>query len=125
MAVHSLFIMQNTEAIKRNLRNVQKRQVFAQRVTHIPVEGRIVKLGCNNKVLWFVKNLLKLPLFPTLRTAIFANGHASNTFASCLDPVAGIVMTLQSPLVQVPTSIVYISSLQNSFFLDCHAAIGQ
>ena len=33
-----------------------------------------------------VKNLSKLPSFPTLRTAIFANGYANNTFASCLDP---------------------------------------
>ena len=33
-----------------------------------------------------VKNLSKLLLFPTLRTAIFTNGYASNTFASCLDP---------------------------------------
>ena len=33
-----------------------------------------------------VKNLSKLPSFPTLRTAIFANGYANNTFTSCLDP---------------------------------------
>jgi len=33
-----------------------------------------------------VKNLSKLPSFPTLRTAIFADGYASNTFHSCLDP---------------------------------------
>ena len=36
LAVHSLLTtyIQNTEAIKRNLRNVRKRQVFAQRVTY-------------------------------------------------------------------------------------------
>ena len=33
LAVHSLFTIQNTEAIKRNLKNVRKRRVFAQRVT--------------------------------------------------------------------------------------------
>ena len=33
-----------------------------------------------------VKNLSKLPSFPTLRTATFVNSYASNTFASCLDP---------------------------------------
>ena len=37
LAVHSLFTMQNTEALKRNLRNVQKRRVFAQRVTYIKI----------------------------------------------------------------------------------------
>ena len=33
-----------------------------------------------------VKNLSKLPSIPMLRTAIFMNGYAINTFASCLDP---------------------------------------
>jgi len=33
-----------------------------------------------------VKNLLKLPSLPVLRTATFVNGYSSNTFASCLDP---------------------------------------
>jgi len=33
-----------------------------------------------------VKNLSKLPSFPTLGTTIFANGYVSNTFTSCLDP---------------------------------------
>jgi len=34
LAVHSLFTIQNTETIKKNLRNVRKRRVFAQRVTY-------------------------------------------------------------------------------------------
>ena len=33
-----------------------------------------------------VKNLSKLPSFPTLRTPIFVNCYASSTFASYLDP---------------------------------------
>ena len=33
LAVHSLLTIQNTEIIKRNLKNVRKWQVFAQRVT--------------------------------------------------------------------------------------------
>ena len=34
-AVHSLLTKQDTEAIKRNSRNMRKQQVFAQRVTII------------------------------------------------------------------------------------------
>ena len=35
LGVHSLLTIQDTEAIKRNSRNVRKRRVFAQRVTFI------------------------------------------------------------------------------------------
>jgi len=35
LAVHSLFTIQNTEAIKRDSRNVRKRWVFVQRVKYI------------------------------------------------------------------------------------------
>jgi len=34
LAVHSLLTIQDTEAIKRNSRNVRKRRAFAQRVTY-------------------------------------------------------------------------------------------
>ena len=34
LAIHSLLTVQNTEAIKKNLRNVQKQWVFAQQVTY-------------------------------------------------------------------------------------------
>ena len=34
LAVHSLLTIQDTEAIKRNLRNLRKQWVFAQRVTY-------------------------------------------------------------------------------------------
>ena len=33
-----------------------------------------------------VKNYLKLLALLTLRTAIFVNGYARNTFTNCLDP---------------------------------------
>ena len=35
LSVHSLLIIQDTEAIKRNSRIVQKRRVFAQQVTYV------------------------------------------------------------------------------------------
>ena len=49
MAVHSLFTIQNTEAIKRNLRDVRKRRVFAQWVTNGLIAYRRVlkKAGLN------------------------------------------------------------------------------
>ena len=50
MAVHSLFTIQNTEPIKKNLRDVQnKRWVFAQQVTNGLIAYRQVlkKAGLN------------------------------------------------------------------------------
>ena len=49
LAVHSLFTIQNTEAIKRNLRNVRKWRVFAQRVTYAITKNYVNKLVYNFK----------------------------------------------------------------------------
>ena len=51
LAVHSLLTIQNTEAIKKNSRNVLKRRVFAQRVTYSDgQDGAFVKHGMWNGI---------------------------------------------------------------------------
>ena len=48
-----------------------------------PVEGRIVKLWCNDKMLWFVTYEHHFTL-AMLRTAVFTNGLARNAYEAVL-----------------------------------------
>ena len=57
---NSLFTIKNTEAIKRNLRNVQKRRVFTQRVTYIVPTANLFRAQ-----VFSVKNYERRKYMPT------------------------------------------------------------
>ena len=66
LAVHFLLTIQDTEAIKRNSRNVRKRRVFTQRVTFMFIEDSYIapnhtnnQSGCCNKYMHLFVNNLK------------------------------------------------------------------